>query len=170
MQSQHFFCFCGGNHTMADTDCFIFSVCTPLSRLLLQNRRYMPDRGAMLSLQNPNTFFNIIIWNPWGWRGAHWREGAGGLDACRGRGMGVRCRITKSAQRMWKVSTASEIAWTKGSGMQSGLHVRANCGRCWTCAPQHCSFCNPQQSSKPLRLNPPLSLWWHKLYAKKLLF
>lgn len=29
MQSQHFFCFCGGNHTMADTDCFIFSVCTP---------------------------------------------------------------------------------------------------------------------------------------------
>lgn len=31
---------------MADTDCFIFSVCTPLSRLLLQNIEDMPGRGG----------------------------------------------------------------------------------------------------------------------------
>lgn len=56
----------------------------PPLAFVIAEQEDMPDRGPMLSLQNLNIFFLIILKSCGGpGKGeAYRREGAGGLDAC----------------------------------------------------------------------------------------
>ncbi len=149
---------------------YFLSVYPPLA-FVIAEQEDMPDRRAMLSLQNQNIFF-LIIWNPVGSRGGI-QEGrcrgseclSVGLVGGRGRGGGrdAKCQITRSAQGMWKVSTASEAIWAKGSSMQSGLHVPSSCGwgSDWHVHPNTAASTTQNSKVIPLWLHPPLSMWSH---------
>lgn len=93
------FCFCGGNHTMADTDCFIFPARTPLSRLLLLNGRICRTRRAEPA--RCEHFFAAIIREKILWGRRRRRRGGG-----RGRGRptgGIRCRGSGCWLGLWGV-------------------------------------------------------------------
>lgn len=86
IQSQQFFHFSGGTHTMDDTDCFIFSACTPLLRLLLQNRRICQTWGGNAE---PAEYEHFLSNN---WKSCWVERGAGGLTRCRERGS-CSCKV-----------------------------------------------------------------------------